>query len=148
MRASSKPALREVLQSPGATAASGNQARVEEKMSDESSTRAGAGDVPIVLDGETVKLTPNLRAAQTLSRVGGGLIELGQRVARIDVDAITTIITLGLGYGGENPPPKDLDEKIFRSGLAKLAAPCVRYLNVLGNGGRPLEEARQDSENP
>lgn len=119
--------------------------------------RAGDGDVPVTIDGEEFVLTPNFNAAKLLSARSGGILNMVDRVVKLDVEAVLDVITLGLGYGPARRPPKDLAERIWRTGMTDstggLADRCIEYLHILANGGRPLardpdEEAHQDSANP
>lgn len=103
--------------------------------------KLGGGNVTIRLDGEEVILKPSLQAAQTISRQAGGLAGAMQAVLKLDLDVVTTVVGLGLGYGGTKKPPQDLAEKIWRSGLTDasegaLASGCILFLRVLANGGQ------------
>jgi len=103
-----------------------------------------AGDVPIVLDGEDFVLKPSLACASTLSRQGGGFAGMSSRLATIDFDATVMVITQGLGLKGQDA--KGIDEKIYLTGVGELAGSCIRFINILANGGRPPnEEAGDDS---
>lgn len=100
----------------------------------------GAGNVEIVLDGETYVLKPTLKAALTLTNVQGGLPALIQRCINLEINAIVEVISQGLGVTS-----KDLPERVWRTGLFTLSARCIRFLNILANGGRPLD-AEDDKE--
>jgi len=114
-------------------------------MSEEKKAQLGAGDVSLVLDGETVYLKPSYFAARTISQQTGGIQGAIERVLRVDMDAIVTVVTLGLGYGQQKPAPKDLAEKIWRAGLTddtgRVVERAILYLRVLMGGGRmPADE--------
>src|SRR5688572_6011433 len=112
-------------------------------------TTLGAGNVDLVLDGETVTLKPNLRAAQVLSKQSGGILAALQAVARFDIEVISSTIALGLG----KTSPKEITEigeKVYETGLVDLVEPVSRFLSNLANGGRP-QAATEDgsgSERP
>lgn len=122
--------------------------------------RTGIGDIPIQIKNaagqlEELKLVPTLEACQTLSRLSGGLVELSRKVVALDFDSIVTVVSFGLGYGGTRRPPKDFEKRLYATGLNRLAAPCVQFINNIANGGEPLVysdaedvEANQDSSNP
>lgn len=122
--------------------------------------RTGIGDIPIQIKNsngqlEDFKLVPTLEACQTLSRLSGGLVELSRKIVALDFDSIVTVVSFGLGYGGTRRPPKDWEQRLYSTGLNKLAAPCVQFINNIANGGQPLVlteaeegEANQDSSNP
>lgn len=110
----------------------------------------GAGDITIELmnaDGEleTKALKPTLRAMQFISRRNGGGVAAMEACAKADFDTIAEIVKHGLSLTDNGA--KGLDERIFATGTMKLAIPCVNFVMVLMNGGRPVEEDDTD-ENP
>lgn len=105
----------------------------------------GAGDVEIVLEGETFKLTPTLQASTFLSRQGGGLVGMVQRLSQMEMDAVVMVVAQGLGLSGQ--VSKDLPGKIYRTGLAELSGPCITFCNHLMNGGRPPSQEDSDAGN-
>lgn len=108
--------------------------------------RIGAGDVSITLldpggSPEQLVLRPNYNAARTISAQSGGLLGAIERVSKLDLEVITQVITLGLGYGTSSQRgPKDLPQRIYATGLTDdtggLAERCVLYLQVLMSGGQ------------
>lgn len=99
----------------------------------------GAGNVEIEIEGETLVLRPNLKAAQTISRQTGGIRSALSSVANFDLDAISTVVALGLGLEGKVAAA--LPERIYDTGIGSLVAPVTRYLVILANGGRPADSA-------
>lgn len=99
----------------------------------------GAGNVEIELNGETVVLRPNLKAAQNISRAKGGIMAAVDAVGKFDFDTMVNVIALGLGAEGKEA--RDLADKVYSTGMADLVAPVIRYLSILANGGRPVEDA-------
>lgn len=99
----------------------------------------GIGNVQIVIDGEEFFLKPTLKACMNLSRIAGGITLLNQKCVSYDFDTILQIIKEGLGVNS-----KDLAEKVWKTGLINLAVPCIRFLHVLANGGRPLDEVEEE----
>lgn len=116
--------------------------------------KVGEGDVEITLDGEAKVLKPSAEAARRISTQFGGIQGAIENVMRLDLAAVTAVITLGLGFGGSRPPPKDLGDKIWRTGLTddsgRLAEYCVTYLRILAMGGRkpapPTDETEEDGD--
>lgn len=106
----------------------------------------GAGNVDIVLDGETVTLRPTLRAAQTISKQSGGIIAAVQAVGRFDLEVITSVVALGLNKTTPRDV-QDLAEKVYATGISDLVEPVTTYLANLANGGRPVT-AKAGDENP
>ncbi len=110
-------------------------------------TSLGAGNVPITLDGEGVVLRPSLKAAQTISKQAGGIIAAVQAVGQFNFETIVTVIALGLGISS----PKEvqaLAEKVYSTGLTDLVEPVTRYLTIVANGGRPVEEGGEGQPDP
>lgn len=107
----------------------------------------GADYVPIMLDGRVQHLTATFAAARVISTKYGGVSNAVRRILDLDIDAVTDIVALGLGYTSPTKrPPKDLGEQVFRAGLiddseGDLAHRCVVFLKAVGNGGRVVKEA-------
>lgn len=115
-------------------------------MADDSKPRLGGGDVNINLmngsgDPESFTLVPSYNAARVLSAQTGGMLKAMQRVMDGDIEAVVSIITLGLGYGmASNRAPKDLAERVWKTGMSDetggLGERCITYLRILMAGGR------------
>lgn len=105
------------------------------------STNIGDGDVSIFIDGEEYFLKPTLKACISLSNSKGGLTELVRRCADLEFSAIEQVIVAGLGKAS-----KDLQELIFKSGLMTLSSPCITYLHIIANGGKPLTNNSDEEE--
>lgn len=102
-------------------------------------TTLGAGNVDLVLEGETVTLRPTLRAAQVLSKQSGGLMAAVQAVAKFDIEVMVSVIALGLSVTN----PRDVNalaEKVWATGMTELVEPVTNFLTILANGGRPFEK--------
>lgn len=101
----------------------------------------GLGDVPITIDGEEMVLRPSWQAAQSISRMSGGIMGAIEKVVKLDMETIIAIVQMGLGFGMGKRPPTDLAERIWRTGLTDeggfVVERCVLYLRTLANGGRP-----------
>lgn len=113
--------------------------------------RTGIGDIAVELldsKGELKALTlkPSLQACQALSRINGGLVNLSSRVSALDLDSIVTVLAYGLGYGGTKRPPKDFEERVYRTGLVALSTPCTQFVNIVANGGKPLADKGSEPE--
>lgn len=107
----------------------------------------GAGDVEITLDGEKRVLRPTLNAIRKVSRLADGVGGAVAKVQKVDFDAIVMIVAVGLDLTEEGA--KGLEEKVFATGAMNLSAPCVKYLTILANGGRPITtEDGSSKENP
>ena len=105
----------------------------------------GEGDIPITIDGEDFVLKPSFQAASQLSRQQGGIMGSIERLVKLDVDTIMQVITVGLGYGGNRPLPREMPERIWLTGFTDdsggIVDKCVQYLRVLANGGRALNKS-------
>lgn len=125
-------------------------------MSDKKAPRLGDGNVVITLVDSSgypkeETLVPSYNAARTLSAQYGGLLRALDQVAAGNIEAVVAIITLGLGYGGaRDTPPKDLAERIWRSGFSDdtggIGERCAFYVRVLLSGGQTPARAPSDEE--
>ncbi len=97
------------------------------------STTLGAGNVAIILDGESLALRPSLAAALAISRKEGGIMSTVQACTRFDLDAIAFVVAQGLGR-----PQSEVAELIWQEGIAKIAPSAIHFCTILANGGRPL----------
>lgn len=98
----------------------------------------GAGNVWIELDGKEHELVPTLQACMAISKIAGGLNAAVQRCLQLDFDTICAIIIAGLSL---NPnQAKKVPEAVFKTGLIPLSGPCIDFINIIGNGGRPIED--------
>lgn len=111
--------------------------------------RLGAGNVEIELDGETCVLKPSLRATQGISRNFGGISEAIQSISKMDFDALVNVIALGLNKT-DKKEREEIAEQVYATGMTDLAAPAIKYLSILANGGRPHDATGGDTdeENP
>lgn len=107
-----------------------------------------AGEVEITLAGQTYTLKPTLAAALAVGRMGGW-IAMARRLGDGDITAAVALIAAGLG----KDTPKNIEELVYREGLARLVDDrfvLINYLqlfnNNLANGGRPFDEAEEHSE--
>lgn len=108
----------------------------------------GAGNIAIELDGNALELVPTVDACIKISRLGGGLNAAVQRCLQLDFETICAVITAGLNL---NPvQAKTVPEAVYKQGLMALSGPCIDFINVVANGGRPLEEegGGEESEGP
>lgn len=101
----------------------------------------GAGDVQIVLDGETVTLRPTLKAALTISREAGGIMGAFRGLSELNFDVVNGIVAVGLGK-----KPADVEDAVWRTGIASLVPGCTKFVSIIANGGRPMDEADGGSE--
>lgn len=103
----------------------------------------GAGDVNINLAGNDIVLKPTLFAVTVLSRGSGGLTRLATRCLDLEFSAIQEVIVAGMGGKGS----KDLPEMIYQAGIINLSEVCIRFINNISNGGRPLgDDDNADSD--
>lgn len=119
--------------------------------------KVGAGTVYVMLGGKEYALIPTLAAMQGISRVNGGIRGALDRVVQLDFDTFERVMRLGLGPKTvrqiEQDTGEQLPEILFAAGMTddtegKLASKCIEYLSVLSNGGRPIGEARDDTQDP
>lgn len=100
--------------------------------------KLGAGDVQITLGDQTRTLRPTLRAARAISQQFGGFRQAFESVAKFDLDVFIGVITVGLGVSGSDA--KEIPDLVWEAGMPDLTEPVSRYLSILANGGRPVDE--------
>lgn len=102
----------------------------------------GAGNVDITILDNTYTLKPTLLAAKTISKELGGGLGAINAISRFESEAITKIISVGLGLtaNGEKKfaEEKGLEAAVYETGYMELAAPCLQFVNSILNGGKPL----------
>lgn len=104
-----------------------------------------AGHITISLAGGQAELVPSLFAATKISQHFSGFQNAMNRVAGGDLEAITAVTRYGLGIRTD-AEAAGLDEKVYESGILRLTAPVTEFLLVLANGGRPLDDTRQEPD--
>ncbi len=97
------------------------------------------GFVTVTLNGEEKTLKPTLKAIQALSRIHGGLGGIRDGLVQQNIDVIVSVLRYGLDL--DDRGAKSLPEKVFRNGLdGELIMPLIKFVGILGNGGREIEE--------
>jgi hypothetical protein len=100
-------------------------------------------NVAITLGDEPFNLVPSLRAAMTVCEYFGGFLEADKRLKAFDLRAVAFVIEVGLG----KVAPKNVQEVIYETGIAKLLSPAIEFIGILANGGkRYVPEAEAPSE--
>jgi hypothetical protein len=103
-----------------------------------------AGETVVTLNGEDLVLRPTLRAVTQISRLYGGLAKARAELVAENLDAVVTILRLGTGMSDRDA--KDLGERVYQNGItAQLLVALIKYVAVLGNGGKPLPDEPVDS---
>lgn len=111
-----------------------------------SEAQIGEGRISFELDGKEMELVPSLAACMAISSFAGGLNAAVQRCLNLDMMTIVEVIKAGLGL---NPTQaRMVPEAVFRTGLIALSAPCIDFINVVGNGGRPLLDDPDEADTP
>lgn len=108
----------------------------------------GAGDVEIDLGGEVLVLRPTLDACMRINKIAGGMNAAANGVASLNFDIICDVIAAGLGA---NPTQRQklIPEKVYMAGMINLAGPCIRFIRIVNNGGRPpVDEEDGESDRP
>jgi hypothetical protein len=112
-----------------------------------SKTEPGAGDVPITLGGEELILVPSLEACRLISKMAGdSLANAIARCNRLDFEFIVDVVALGLSATSPKLK-KEVEEKVWRTGVIQIAADCILFIRTIMNGGkRPDDEEGGDGE--
>ncbi|BBK37685.1 hypothetical protein STAQ_27630 [Allostella sp. ATCC 35155] len=106
-------------------------------------SKLNQGEVEIVLGGQTRVLRPTINAVRALSRIYDGLDSCRNKLATQNLEVTTNVIRYGLGLN--DAEARNLDAQVYRQGLtADLILPLMRFVAILGNGGKPVEEDPAD----
>lgn len=110
-------------------------------------TTLNDGEVVITLGEREYVLRPTLNAIRTLSRQNGGMQAVFQHIVRRNFDGLVSIIKVGASVPDKDDT--DLAQRVFRAGINdKLMMPLVDYLQILENGGKPLQKANPVTDEP
>jgi hypothetical protein len=102
----------------------------------------GSGDVPITLDGEDLFLKPTLEACLRISRLHGNPHDTATKIMAMDFDTVVAVVGIGL----RRTTNKDLQEKVYKTGLVNLRASLISFIHIVNNGGRPIEDEGSEDE--
>jgi hypothetical protein len=106
--------------------------------------RINSGEVEIRFEDEDLVLRPTLRAATTISRQFNGFAAARAALVAEQFDSVVFILKLGLNLSDRDA--RDLPDRVYKNGItAELLIPLIKYVAVLGNGGRAIEE-EEDSD--
>lgn len=98
-----------------------------------------AGEVPVMLGDAELVLKPTLRATATISRQFGGLAKARAELVAESFDAAVFVLRAGTNMADREA--RDLPDRVYANGLtADLLVGLIRYVAVLGNGGKPLPD--------
>lgn len=101
------------------------------------------GEVEITLNGTPRVLRPTLNAMQALSRSHNGLAGVRDALVRQDVDAVCNVLFHGMNL--KESERKDLPKVVWKNGITgELLIALIKYVAILGNGGKPLDEDEGD----
>lgn len=102
-------------------------------------SKLNSGEVAVTLNGIERVLRPTLNAMQALSRSHGGLAGVRDALVKQDFDAVCNVLFHGMGL--KDADRKELPKQVYKNGLgADLLLPLIKYVGVLGNAGRPVDE--------
>lgn len=106
-----------------------------------SEPKIGAGDIEVVIEGQTLLLKPTLECCIKMSRSGvAGPRVLSEQCMALNLDAIAFVIAAGLDKTIEQ-----VQGPIFRTGTINVFAACIRFIHVVSNGGRPITEEDENT---
>jgi hypothetical protein len=98
------------------------------------------GEVPIKLNGAQVVLRSSLEAAKAVNFAFGGFSPAFRQIVENDLRAFAIIIAAGIG----GKTPEDVENDVYKTGLASLAKPVAKFLGYLSNGGRDPSEKKEN----
>lgn len=103
------------------------------------------GEVEITLNGTPRVLRPTLNAMQALSRGHGGLAGTRAAILNQEVDVYCNVLVHGMGL--KEGDRRDLLKALYKNGMTTdLMVDLIRYVSILGNGGKPLDEKEGEDE--
>lgn len=106
-------------------------------------SRITSGEIPITLNGEDLVLKPNMKAFGAINRQFDGLQAARAALVRENSDAVVFILRFGLNLSDRDA--RDLPDRVYENGItADLLIPLIKYVAVLGNGGRALPDEPED----
>lgn len=105
---------------------------------------SGKAEVKITLDGIDHVMKPTYGAAKGINRHFGGLRAALEEVTKLNADAMEVIIAYGLDLTPRGQKEMKLGERIYEQGIPHCAAPCVEFLTLLMNGGKPISEDKSE----
>lgn len=100
------------------------------------------GTVELELSGGTVTLTPTPRALMEISKRFGSLTSALQQIVLLNAEALVFVVRTGGRVSDKRQ--KTLEEEIFAFGITKLTDPLGRYMRILLNGGRPVDDGDEE----
>lgn len=107
-------------------------------------SKLNAGETPVILGDEKLWLKPSLRATTTISRQYGGLAKARQELVSENFDAVVYILRNGLNLSDRDA--KDLPDRVYANGITiELLVPLIKYVAILGNGGKPFPDEPEDN---
>lgn len=100
------------------------------------------GEVTITLNGREETLKSTLRAARDVNAACGGFMEAYRKLMAFDLEAYVAIVAAGLGKKRQ-----EVEDDVFKTGLAPLSEPLAEFVGYLSNGGRdPTEKAQEQPQ--
>lgn len=109
-------------------------------------SRITSGEVLVSLNDEELVLKPSIKAFGAINRQFDGLAGARAALVRENTEAIAYVLRYGLNLSDKDA--KDLPDRIYENGItAELIIPLIKYVVVLGNGGRPLPDEPEDRLN-
>lgn len=103
-------------------------------------------EVTFELGGEEVTLKPTFLAASRIPKVFGGYMPAIEAISKLDPNAMEVVIAHGMGLTPHGQKQFNIPEKIYGTGFAKVAAPCIEFLTILMNGGKRPTEDTEDAK--
>ena len=85
----------------------------------------------------------------SVSRLHNNPHETASKVMAMDFDTIVSVV----GFGLNRPVSKELQEKVYKTGLVELRPALISFIHVVNNGGRPINvdkttEEQEEEGNP
>lgn len=107
-------------------------------------SRITSGEIQVILNEEDLILVPSIKAFNMINRQFDGLANARAALVRENSDAVVFVLRLGLNLSDRDA--RDLPDRVYKNGItAELLIPLIKYVAILGNGGRPLPDEPEDN---
>lgn len=102
-------------------------------------SKLNAGEVEIILNGETLTLKPTIKAILGINRSFGGLMKAVAALTDGNIDAASTVLAHGLGLGDKDA--RKMPERVAENGITDgMLSALINFVGICSNGGKPLDD--------
>lgn len=100
----------------------------------------------VKVDGKTYELKPTQQAVRQICGAYGGLLTAFRQVNDANPFTSAAVIAFGANLTLEDDEVQKFEEKVWKTPRSDYANGVVKYLGILLNGGKPLDEKADDED--